>query len=88
MISRAYKDEDEGKIVREGFEPSKFNPVSSSDFAVGDDDDEPQNVGQMQEGWDRGDVDDSVKPPRADSPQYATLDDRNVWNTGNEEEHL
>ena len=71
-FSRAYDDQDEGEVIREGFEPSKFNPITDSEFAVGDDDDEPQNVGRMHE--------DSAEA----STKYGDLDDRHVWNVKDE----
>ena len=72
-------------MIREGHEPSKFNPVTDSDFAVGDDDDEPQNVGKMQDGseearhWQNshGDAEPSHSPPT--TSKYDSLDDRDVW---------
>ena len=71
-------------MVREGFEPGKINPVSGSDFAIGDDDDEPGDMGKMHEDsedarqWDAGrgrEEEDSSST----SHTYGTLDDRHVW---------
>lgn len=79
--SRTYDDEDQGEVVREGFEPSKFNPASSTSFAVGDDDDEPGNVGQMheesQEGrdWDDGEDQAEGRSPPKSSTQFGSLED-------------
>lgn len=84
--SRTYDDEDEGKVVRQGFEPGKFNPVTNSDFAVGDDDDEPQNVGKMQEEseearrWASGRAEDEERSVPEASTNHGSLDDRHVWN--------
>lgn len=59
--------------------------MSSSDFAVGDDDDEPQNVGRLHEAseeaqqWDKS----HRRNPEDFSPdtstKYGTLDDRDIW---------
>lgn len=82
--SRTYDDGDEGKVIRQGFEPAKFNPVTDSDYAVGDDDDEPQNVGKMHEEseearqWDNGQGENESAPEA--STKYGSLDDRHVWN--------
>ena len=67
--------------MREGFEPGRINPASSSDFAIGDDNDEPGNVGKMQEDseeaqqWDES----NSRREQETSHTYGTLDDRNVW---------
>lgn len=90
---RTYGDEDEeGKVVRQGFEPSKFNPATDSEFAVGDDDDEPQNVGKLREeseevrqSGDGQDEDGGEDSPEA-STRYGTLDDRHVWDAKDGEE--
>lgn len=80
-ISRTYEDEDEGEVVREGFEPGRINPASRSDFAIGDDDDEPGNVGKMHEDseeahqWDES----NSRRQKGSSQTYGTLDDRHVW---------
>ena len=73
-------------MIREGFEPAKFNPVSNSDFAVGDDDDKPVNVGKMQQGseeaqeWGANDGEEASGQSSATGEQrYGSLDDRNVW---------
>jgi len=85
FVSRTYGDEDEGKIVREGFEPAKLNPATKSDFAVGDDDGEPQHVGRMHEDseearqLDNGQGEDQVTSSPEASTKYGTLDDRHVW---------
>lgn len=85
LASRTYDDEDEGETVREGFEPSKLNPASSSSFAIDNDDDERANVGKMHEEseeaqhWDEGEDQDEGEPsPKA---KYGSLDDRHVWNS-------
>jgi len=83
--SRAYDDEDEGEVVRQGFEPSKLNLGSDSDFAIGDGDDEPQNVGKMQaksedaKEWDNGQGEDPESSSPKANTKYGTLDDRHVW---------
>ena len=70
--------------MREGFEPAKINPASGSDFAIGDDDDEPGNVGKMHEDseearqWDEGNSQ-RHKNPTQTSDAYGNLDDRHVW---------
>lgn len=85
-ISRTYEDGDEGEVVREGFEPGRINPASRSDFAIGDDDDEPGNVGRMHENSEEAHQwDESNSRRQKDSSQrsqtYGTLDDRHVWET-------
>ena len=49
---RTYDDEDEGEIIRHGFQPGETPAVDSSDFAVGDDEEEPgsdrENQGNTQ----------------------------------------
>ena len=70
--------------MREGFEPGRINPASASDFAIGDDDDEPGQVGKMQEGseeaqqWDESNSR-SPEDLSESSHTYGTLDDRHVW---------
>ena len=67
--------------MRDGFEPGRINPASGSDFAIGDDDDEPGNVGKMH--GDPQQLDESnswrQEDPSATSHTYATLDERHVW---------
>ena len=70
--------------MREGFEPAKINPTSDSDFAVGDDDDEPGNVGKMREDseeaqqWGESNSQRRKKSTQ-NSDAYGNLDDRHVW---------
>ena len=70
--------------MREGFEPANINPASGSDFAVGDDDDEPGNVGKMHEDseeaqqWDESNSQRQKKSTQT-SDAYGNLDDRHVW---------
>ena len=77
--------------MREGFEPSKFNPVTDSEFAVGDDDDEPQNVGKMHEDseearqWDDGHNVSEEPQSSTTNTKYGSLDDRDVWNKDREQ---
>lgn len=72
-------------MVREGFEPARINPASGSDFAIGDDDDEPGNVGKMHEDseeaqqWDESNSRGQEEDSSATSHTYGNLDDRNVW---------
>ena len=72
-------------MVRQGFEPSKFNPTSSSNFAVGDDDDEPGNVGKMHEEseeaqhWHSRESEDAGEPSSKGETKFGSLDDRHVW---------
>ena len=79
-------------MVRQGFEPSKFNPASGSSFAVGGDDDEPSNVGRMHEDseearhWHEGENQDAVEPSAESSARYSALDDRHVWDSRDEED--
>lgn len=70
--------------MRKGFEPGRINPASNSDFAIGDDDDEPGNVGKMHiDSEEARQWDESNSRGREDSPgtshTYGTLDDRHVW---------
>lgn len=70
--------------MRKGFEPGRINPASDSDFAIGDDDDEPGNVGRMHKDSEEAQQwDESNSRGREDSPvtshTYGTLDDRHVW---------
>jgi hypothetical protein len=79
-------------VVREGFEPAKVTPATDSDFAIGDDDDEPQNVGKMYDRseearqWDQGGGEDQGKSSPKTSTDHGTLDDRNVWNAKDSED--
>lgn len=73
---RTYDDEDEGEMIRGGFQPAKEPVSNSSDSAVGDDEDEQGGDGPSEEAeqW-------SERPDRDRSnTQYAGLDDRHVWN--------
>ena len=77
--------------MREGFEPGRINPASGSDFAIGDDDDEPGNVGVMQEDSEEArQWNESNSRRQPDSPQtshtYGTLDDRHVWDAKDKDE--
>ena len=71
--------------MREGFEPGTINPASGSDFAIGDDDDEPGNVGKMHEDsveaqqWDESNSRGHEGESSATSHKYGDLDDRHVW---------
>ena len=77
--------------MREGFEPGRINPASGSDFAIGDDDDEPGNVSKMHQDskeaqqWD-GNNSQKQKDSSATSQTYGTLDDRHVWETNDRDE--
>ena len=71
-------------MVREGFEPGRINPASGSDFAIGDDDDEPGNVGKMHEDSEEAQQwAESNSRRRKSSTQtphtYGALDDQHVW---------
>jgi len=68
-FTRTYDDEDEGEIIRSGFEPGERPLPDSSEFVVGDDDEER---GDQRE-YER---DDHYRSNR----QYDSLDDRQVWN--------
>ena len=77
--------------MREGFEPGRINPVSGTDFGIGDDDDEPANVGKMHEDSEEArqwDTSNSQRPgdSSAGSHTYCTLDDRHVWETKDRDE--
>lgn len=71
--------------MREGFEPGRINPASGSDFAIGDDDDEPGNVGKIHEGseeaqqWDESNSRGQEDNSSGTSHTYGNLDDRHVW---------
>lgn len=72
---RTYDDEDEGEMIRGGFQPAK-EPASNCSDPVGDDEDEQGGDGPSEEAeqW-------SERPNRDQSnTQYASLDDRHVWN--------
>ncbi len=77
--------------MREGFEPSRINPASNSDFAVGDNDDEPGSVGKMQEDseeaqqWDQSHSRRQT-PLSETSHTYGALDDRHVWEAKDRDE--
>ena len=90
MNSRTYEDEDEGEVIREGFEPSRINPASGSDFAIGDDDDEPGNVGKMHEDSEEAQQWGKSNRKHKDAPgvahAYDTLDDRHVWEAKDRDE--
>lgn len=70
-------------MVRKGFEPSKFNPASSSNFAIGDGDDEPSNVGKMhgdsEEARYMHEESQDEEPSEDTDTRYGTLDDRHIW---------
>lgn len=77
--------------MREGFEPGRTKPASSSDFAIGDDDDEPGNVGKMHEDSEEAQQWDESNSRRqedssANSHKYGSLDDRHVWEAKNRDE--
>lgn len=76
--------------MREGFEPGRINPASSSEFAIGDDDDEPGNVGKMhQDSEEAQQWDESNSRRQKNSPtshNYDTLDDRHVWEAKDRDE--
>ena len=70
--------------MRKGFEPGRINPASNSDFAIGDDDDEPGNVGRMHKDFEEAQQwNESNSRGREDfaitSHTYGSLDDRHVW---------
>ncbi|KAK4697052.1 hypothetical protein P7C71_g964, partial [Lecanoromycetidae sp. Uapishka_2] len=81
---RTYDDENEGQVVREGFEPSKISRASNSSFVVGDDDDEPGNVGKMQEeseearDWVDGENQAEGRSAPESNTHYGSLE--NPWN--------
>lgn len=77
--------------MREGFEPGRINPASGSDFAIGDDDDEPGNVGRMHKDSEEAEQwDESNSRRREDatvtSHTYGALDDRQVWEAKDRDE--
>ena len=67
--------------MRQGFEPARINPASGTDFAIGDDDDEPGNVGKMHEESQQWDESNSGRKEDSSpsSHTYGALDDRHVW---------
>ena len=67
---RTYNDDDEGEIIRSGFQPAKNPPPSSSDLAVCNEQGEEAESEEAQQGNDQG----------RSSAQYDSLDDRHVWN--------
>lgn len=77
--------------MREGFEPGRINPSSSSDFATGKEDDEPGNVGKMHEDsedareWNESNGRDQ-EDSSAISHTYDTLGDRHVWEAKDRDE--
>lgn len=73
---RTYDDEDEGKVIRSGFQPAKEPASNSSDFAVGDDEDEQGDDGAFEEAqqWNERHHRDRS------NTRYPSLDDRHVWN--------
>lgn len=77
--------------MREGFEPGRINPKSGSHFAIDDDDDEPDNVGRMQQDseeaqqWDENDSR-RQKDSSVTSHTYDKLDDRHVWEAKDRDE--
>lgn len=77
--------------MRGGFEPGSINPASNSDFAIGDDDDEPGNVGRMHKDSEEAQQwDESNSRRREESPTtshtYGSLDDRHVWEAKDRDE--
>ena len=72
---RTYDDEDEGDVIRSGFEPDQGSQPDPLDFAVGDDEDE-QGIGPGPGETDRRNKRDEQDRSRT---QYENLDDRNVW---------
>ena len=75
-------------MIREGFEPSRFNPTSSSSFVVGDDDDEPGNIGKMHEDseeaqhWHESENRGGGGEPAMKSNRvYGSLGDEHIWNS-------
>ncbi len=79
---RTYDDEDEGEIIRSGFQPGKEGAPGSSDFAVGGDEDEQGDAtgsGEAQQQDERHDQDQT-------NTQYGNLDDREVWNVKEDDE--
>ena len=79
---RTYDDEDEGEIIRSGFQPGKGPLPDSSDFAVGDDDDEEGNDQGPEETPQQSERDDQDRRRM----QYDSLDDRNVWRAKQDDE--
>ena len=80
---RTYSDQEHGQVIRDGFEPpSKLAPSGSSEFAVGDDEDEGQSDNSQHESdedrqWKQGDAHDGTSPKKGS--KYDSLDDGNVW---------
>ena len=70
--------------MREGFEPGTINPTSGSDFAIGDDDDEPGNVGKMHADSEEAQQWDESNSLRQND--YGTLDERHVWEAKDRDE--
>ena len=54
---RTYDDEDQGEDIRTGFEPTNVPAAESSDFAVGDDEDDEGAATSGQRSYE--DLDDS-----------------------------
>lgn len=78
--------------MREGFEPSRINPASGSGFAIGDDEDDPGDVGDMHEDpeeaqpWDESSSRSQEGGSSANSHKYGSLDDRHVWEAKDRDE--
>lgn len=76
--------------MREGFEPGRINPESSSGFAIGDDDDEPGNVGKMHVDSDEAqqwDESNSLRQENCSGSSHTYgLDDRHVWEAKDRDE--
>ena len=69
-LRRTYGDgEEEGEIVREGFDPQQLEPAGPSTA-----------VRQKDEEGRPNDRRDSPDPP-SKGPQYGNLDDRHVWDS-------
>lgn len=89
MFRKTYENK-EDVTVRSGFEPGStdesLNQIKSSDFAVGDDEDESgpevsQHRSEEDRPWsDRDDQDPDQVTDELDS-RYEGLDDHDVWKT-------
>ena len=82
-IRRTYSDEDQGEMIREGFEPTAGEAAGVSEFAIGDDEDEATGSEEGEEeskakSRQRGCRGENGKTERTAS-NYGTLDDQHVW---------
>lgn len=75
--------------MREGLDPT--DPTSSSNLAVGEDDEEQDGGASDNEDsdqtrrWSERDGQDKGKNPAKSNTHYGTLDDRHVWNARGED---